>query len=246
VTNQIENSRYFKNAKINPKEINILAFSVNDKSIIYPYAVSNYLYNYNSSFSFLVIMLNTTKLYTLSNYRYEFIISSSSNLFCKDDPLVKAIFSLYTKNNISIIDNNNLQNCTKQFVQEDNKVILIAEERIEKTNSYLWYSFYSNVIPEVSIIYPSQLESLLPEFSDLYDHVNDISAYHYYSISKDNEENNNIIVFGIWSNNKYYPCKAKSIPFKPGMKNEPYLLLNRHIDGSIIIPNKNTSDYIIF
>ncbi|KAG4082218.1 hypothetical protein H8356DRAFT_970200, partial [Neocallimastix lanati (nom. inval.)] len=124
--------------------------------------------------------------------------------------------------------------------------ILIAEERIEKTNCYLWYSFYSNIIPEVSIISSSQLESLLPELSDLYDHVKDISAYHYYSTSKDNEENNNIIVYGVWSNNKYYPCKAKFIPFKPGMKNKPYLLLNRNIDGSIIIQNKNNSDYMIY
>jgi len=82
---------------------------------------------------------------------------------------VKEIFFLYTKNSILIIINNNLQNCIEQFVQEDNKVILIAEEHIEKTNSYLWYSFYSNVIPEVPIIYSSQLESLLPELSDLYD-----------------------------------------------------------------------------
>jgi len=123
------------------------------------------------NFVLLVIMLNATKLYTLSIYIYEFIISSSSNLFCKDDPLVKAIFYIYTKNNISIIDSNNLQNCIKQFVQEDNKVILISEECIKKTNYYLWYSFHSNVIPEVSIIYPNQLESLLPELSDLYDYV---------------------------------------------------------------------------
>ncbi|KAL6588888.1 hypothetical protein U3516DRAFT_836433 [Neocallimastix sp. 'constans'] len=246
VKNRINNSRYFENENIDAKKINILAFSVDDNSEVYPYAVSNYLYNYNSSFSFLVIMLNTTKLYTVSNYRYEFIISSSSKLFYKDDPLVKAIFSLYSKNNISIIDNNDLQNCVKQFVQEDDHVILIAEERIEKTNCYLWYSFYSNIIPEVSIISSSQLESLLPELSDLYDHVKDISAYHYYSTSKDNEENNNIIVYGVWSNNKYYPCKAKFIPYKPGMKNKPYLLLNRNIDGSIIIQNKNNSDYMIY
>jgi len=84
-------------------------------------------------------MLNTTKLYTVSNYRYRFIISSSSNLFCKEDPLVKAIFSLYNKNNISNIDNNELQNCVKQFVQEDDQVIPIAEERIVKTNCYLCY-----------------------------------------------------------------------------------------------------------
>ncbi|KAL6631816.1 hypothetical protein U3516DRAFT_736705 [Neocallimastix sp. 'constans'] len=226
-----------------------ISFSVNDNSNIYPYAFSNYLLNYNSSFYYsfekkfssnfslpilsyrekvvakkptrlfdsetqdsrmfreditfydsyyesplnniipicyvigfsfnmdslnfvlLVIMLNATKLYTLSIYIYEFIISSSSNLFCKDDPLVKAIFYIYTKNNISIIDSNNLQNCIKQFVQEDNKVILISEECIKKTNYYLWYSFHSNVIPEVSIIYPNQLESLLPELSDLYDYV---------------------------------------------------------------------------
>ena len=92
VKSRIDNSRYFKNKKIDPKKINILAFSVNGNSEVYSYAVSNYLYNYNSSFSFLIIMLNTTKLYTVSNYRYEFIISSSSNLFCKDNPLVKAIF----------------------------------------------------------------------------------------------------------------------------------------------------------
>ncbi|KAL6621154.1 hypothetical protein U3516DRAFT_862998 [Neocallimastix sp. 'constans'] len=154
----------------------------------------------------------------LSNYRYRFIISSSSNLFCKEDPLVKAIFSLYNKNNISNIDNNELQNCVKQFVQEDDQVIPIAEERI----------FYSNVIPEISIISPSQFESLLPELSDLYDHVKDISVYHYYSTSKDNEENNNIIVYGVL----------------PGMKNKPYLLLNRNIDGLIIIPNNNNINYI--
>ena len=40
--------------------------------------------------------------------------------------------------------------------------------------------------------------------------------------------------------------QAKFIPFKPGMKNKPYLLLNRNIDGSIIIPNKNRSDYMIY
>jgi len=103
---------------------------------------------------------------------------------------VKEIFFLYTKNSILIIINNNLQNCIEQFVQEDNKVILIAEEHIEKTNSYLWYSFYSNVIPEVPIIYSSQLESLLPELSDLYDWY-EVSLNTLYFLL--NTLNNNII-----------------------------------------------------
>ncbi|KAL6632838.1 hypothetical protein U3516DRAFT_734866 [Neocallimastix sp. 'constans'] len=158
VKNRIANSKYFENEKINDKKINILAFSINDNSNIYPYDISNYF--------------------------------------------------------ILIIINNNLQNCIEQFVQEDNKVILIAEEHIEKTNSYLWYSFYSNVIPEVPIIYSSQLESLLPELSDF--------------ILKDYEVYNNIIVYGnIFLNQTLIICNKISNPYSN--ENIHFLVYNENL-----------------
>jgi len=42
-------------------KINILAFSVDDKSKVFPYALKNYVYNYNSKYPFIIIMLNTSK-----------------------------------------------------------------------------------------------------------------------------------------------------------------------------------------
>ncbi|ORX49591.1 hypothetical protein BCR36DRAFT_450130 [Piromyces finnis] len=82
------------NENYNYNDINILSFSVDNNMNIYPYCVFDYVYNCNSYFPFLIIMLNTCKLFTLLNYRYEYVVSSDKNLFNFNDDFVQAIFSI--------------------------------------------------------------------------------------------------------------------------------------------------------
>jgi len=72
-------------------DINIVAFSIDNDMNIFPYGVINSLYHFNSDYPFLIIILNTTKLYTFPNYRYEYIVSSDANLFKLSDDFVQAI-----------------------------------------------------------------------------------------------------------------------------------------------------------
>ena len=112
--------------------------------------VFNYVYNFNSSFPFLIIVLNTTRLYTLPNYRYEYLVSSKSNWFYLKDDIVQAVFSMFKRNNISIIDNSKLKKYVRQYVLEsNNKTVLVAEKELEKENCYLWRTIYSEIIPEI-------------------------------------------------------------------------------------------------
>ncbi|ORX33467.1 hypothetical protein BCR36DRAFT_61524 [Piromyces finnis] len=104
------------NENYNYNDINILSFSVDNNMNIYPYCVFDYVYNCNSSFPFLIIMLNTCKLFTLTNYRYEYVVSSDKSLFNINNDFVQAIFSMFKKNSISIIDNAKLNKYIKQYV----------------------------------------------------------------------------------------------------------------------------------
>ncbi|ORX42238.1 hypothetical protein BCR36DRAFT_404621 [Piromyces finnis] len=174
---------------------------------IYPYCVFDYVYNCNSSFPFLIIMLNTCKLFVLPNYRYEYVLNSDKNLFNFNDDFVQAIFSMYKKNSISIIDNATLTKYIKQYVS-DNKTVLITEK----------------------------------EFSDE-KNIKNITAYHY---SIMNENNKKVIIYGVWNNEDYYPCKASIEILKSTILNKPYLLLKRNLDGSIYSSFKNNSIYMFF
>ena len=69
---------------------------------IFPYGVINNMYNFNLNYPFLIVMLNTTKLYTFTNYRYEYTVSSYSYLFNFSDDFVQAILFMFRKNNIYI------------------------------------------------------------------------------------------------------------------------------------------------
>ncbi|ORX51835.1 hypothetical protein BCR36DRAFT_369743 [Piromyces finnis] len=53
----------------------ILNYSIDNNMNIYPYCIFDYVYNFNSSFFFLIIMLNTSKSNTLPNCRYEYVMN---------------------------------------------------------------------------------------------------------------------------------------------------------------------------
>ncbi|OUM59718.1 hypothetical protein PIROE2DRAFT_14689 [Piromyces sp. E2] len=168
---------------------------------VYPYGVLDYVYNFNSSFPFLIVMLNTTKLYTFPNYRYEYVVSSHSNWFNIKDDIVQAIFSMFKKNNISILDNVKTNKYIKQYVLEkNNKSVFVAEKEFQNENCYLW----------------------------------SISAYHYYN--QNNlmmvDDKSKVIIYGIWVENIYYPCKASIETLESSIPNQPYLLVKRRLDDN--------------
>jgi len=233
------------------KNINILSFSVDNNMNVYPYAVFNNVYNFNSSFPFLIVLLNTTKLYSVQNYRYEYLVSSKSNWFNLKDDIVQAIFLMFRKNCISIIDNSKLEKYIRQYVSGgNNKTVLIAEKRAEEENSYIWKTIYSEVLPEIPII--SNLEELyesLPSFSYLCKINENISAYHYYEpFIHDNDNKDDYIsatVFGIWVGDIYYPCKTSLEKLKSNIPNKPYLLIKRNLDGTFYSLSNRKSNFIV-
>ncbi|ORX42635.1 hypothetical protein BCR36DRAFT_415987 [Piromyces finnis] len=126
---------------------------------IYPYCVFDYVYNCNSSFPFLIIMLNTYNA-TLTKY-------------------------------------------IKQYVS-DNKTVLITEKEFPDEKIYLWRSIYSEIIPTIPIIKDNdKLYNTLPSFSFLY------------------ECNKKVIIYGVWDNEDYYPCKASIEILKSTILNKP-------------------------
>jgi len=234
----------------NFQNINLLAFSIDNDMNVYPYGVFNYVYNFNSFFPFLIIVLNTTKLYTLPNYRYEYLVSSKSNWFYLKDDIVQAVFSMFKRNNISIIDNSKLKKYIRQYVLErNNKTILIAEKELEKENCYLWRSIYSDIIPEIPrVSNRKELYDSLPSFSSLCKINENISAYHYFILKDDDDDDGNDIVrvFGIWVKDIYYPCKSSLEKLNRNTPNKPYLLIKRNLDGTFYSPSKTNSNYIVF
>jgi len=86
--NDIKKLKEFTSDEEEQVKINVLAFSVNNKSEVFPYAVKNFVYNYNSNYPFIIIMLNTSKKYTLPNYHYEYIATETSKLFYMRDKCV--------------------------------------------------------------------------------------------------------------------------------------------------------------
>jgi len=233
----------------NFESINLLSFSIDNDMNVYPYGVFNHVYNFNSSFPFLIIILNTTKLYTLPNYRYEYLISSKSNWFSLKDDIVKAVFSMFKRNNISIIDNSKLKRYVRQYALEsNNKTVLIAEKKLEEENCYLWRSIYSEIIPEIPIVSNmKELYDSLPSFSSLCKINKNISAYHYFKTNNDgNDGGDNIVrVFGIWIKDIYYPCKSSFEKLQLNIPNKPYLLVKRNLDGTFYSP-KTKFNYIVF
>ncbi|ORX41442.1 hypothetical protein BCR36DRAFT_252010, partial [Piromyces finnis] len=181
---------------------------------VYPYCVFNNVYNFNSSFPFLIVMLNTSKLYTFPNYRYEYVVGPKDNLFSFNEDIINAILSMYKKNSISIIDNKMLSKYIKQYVIDtDNKTVFITEKEYSKENCYLWRSIYSEVIPKIPIVKDAnEFYNTLPSFSFLY------------------ESDEKFIVYGIWENEIYYPCKSSLEILKSNNINKPYLLIKRNLD----------------
>ncbi|ORX43042.1 hypothetical protein BCR36DRAFT_361552 [Piromyces finnis] len=210
---------------------------------VYPYCVFDYVYSCNSSFPFLIIMLNTCKLFTLPNYRYEYVVSLNKSLFNFNDDFVHAIFFMFKKNSISIIDNATLTKYIKQYVS-DNKTVLITEKESPDEKVYLWRSIYSEIIPTIPIIKDNdKLYNTLPSFSFLCKNIKNITAYHY---SIMDENNKKVITYGVWDNEVYYPYKASIEILKSTILNKPYLILKRNLDGSIYSSFKNNSIYMIF
>jgi len=232
--------------------INLLSFSIDNDMNVYPYGVFNYVYNFNSSFPFLIIILNTTKLYTFPNYRFEYLVSSKSNWFNFKDNIVQAIFSMFRRNKISIIDNFKLKNYVRQYVlKKNNKTVLIAEKEMKKEYCYLWRSVYSEIIPEIPIVSNvKELYESLPSFSLLCKINENISAYHYFKLNDDDgKDDGDIIkvrVFGVWVKDIYYPCKTSFENLKINSPNKPYLLVERNLDGTFYSTFKLDSNYIVF
>ncbi|ORX53732.1 hypothetical protein BCR36DRAFT_284423 [Piromyces finnis] len=83
---------------------------------IYLYCVFDYVYNCISSIPLIIIILNTFKLYTLPNYKYEFVVSSEKKLFTFND-VIFLYFFMYKKNLISIIDNAKLNKYINNMLQ---------------------------------------------------------------------------------------------------------------------------------
>jgi len=167
----------------------------------------------------------------------------------KDD-IVQAVFSMFKRNNISIIDNSKLKKYIRQYVlEENNKTVLIAEKELEEDNCYLWRSVYSEIIPEIPIV--SNMKAVydsLPSFSSLCKINKNISAYHYFKVNDDgNESGDNIVrVFGIWVKDIYYSCKSSLEKLNRNTPNKPYLLLKRNLDGTFFSSSKTNSNYIVF
>ncbi|ORX50624.1 hypothetical protein BCR36DRAFT_404264 [Piromyces finnis] len=112
---------------------------------IYPYCVFDYVYNCNSSFPFLIIMLNTCKLFTLTNYRYEYVVSSDKSLFNINNDFVQAIFSMFKKNSISIIDNAKLNKYIKQYnIKNITAYHYSIMNENNKKSYYLWCDVWDN------------------------------------------------------------------------------------------------------
>lgn len=237
------------NENYNFNDINILSFSIDSNMNVYPYCVFNNVYNFSSFYPFLIIMLNTSKLYTFPNYRYEYVVTSKRNFFDYNDDIVQAIFSMYKKNFISILDNSKLTKYVKQFVigkEKENKTVLVAEKEFPCENCYLWRSIYSEAIPLVPIIKDTEeFYNTLPTFSFLRKTIKNVSSYHYNVID---EINKIFIVYGIWEDEIYYPCKASLQIFEQdkNIPNKPYLLVKRNLDGSLFSASKNNSNFIVF
>ena len=213
-----------------------MAFSIDKNKNIFPYAVKNYVYNFDSDLSFIIIMLNTSRM-----YRYEYITLGNSKLFTVNDNCVKAILSMYKKFDITIVDDSLYKSCLYQFVN-NSVTILVAEKSIpNKNNCFLWHSIYSNVISDIPKINSETLEKSLPTLEDLKDLIKNITAYHY--ISKNKKEK---ILYGVWSEDIYFPCAA-TIQFNiPILPNKPYLLIPRNRDGSIYTLPSDISNFILF
>ena len=233
--------------------VNLLSFSIDNDMNVYPYGVFNHVYNFNSSFPFLIIILNTTKLYTFPNYRYEYLVSSKSNYFHLNDNIVQAVFSMFKRNNISIIDNFKLKNYVRQYALEsNNKTVLIAEKKLPEENCYLWRSIYSEIIPEIpTISNTKELYESLPSFSSLCKINENISAYHYFKFNDDDDTNDNgsdniVRIFGVWVKDIYYPCKLSLEKLNINIPNRPYLLVKRNLDGTFYSSFKTNSNYIVF
>jgi len=241
IKNNYMKSKIFKNSPYD-SDINVLAFSIEDDKTLFPYGVFNYSYNYNSSYPFIIVMLNTTKQYTVSNYRFEFIISDKSNFFDLNDKCVQAIFSIYQNYNISVIDNTLFLKYHGQYAVNNKKTIFIAESSFSDKKYYLWRSIYTNIIPELPIMDNDAFISTLPSLSLLKECINEITSYHYCQNYLDNSK---IIIFGVWYNEIYYPCQITTLKSEMiNTENKPFLLLKRKIDGSIFPENSNNSDFI--
>jgi len=228
----------------NYSNINILSFSVNNDMKVYPYGVLNNTYNFNSSFPFLITMLNTCKVYSRSNYRYEFIKKSRSYFFFINDDCVQAIFAMLRENNIVIVDENEFNLYIAQFITNEKITVLIAEKIISddlNQNYYLWKSIQTNMISNVPIINNSSLNETFPPFSILCKEIKEITGYHYFK-----NDNKNFIVYGIWKDDIYYPCKATVVQLEVNTPNKPYLLVNRNTDGTVYLPLKNDTNYILY
>jgi len=208
---------------------------------IFPYGVINNIYNFNSNYPFLIVMLNTTKLYTFPNYRYEYIVSSNSNLFNFSDDFVQAIFFMFRKNNIYITDDSKVDSYLAQYIIEENKPIFVATGNLSNGN-YLWKNYHGKKLLNVPELTSNEFYHSLPSLSELYENVNGITDYHYCIKDLKNKE---FIIFGVWNNDIYYPCKITSKIFETDIPNKPYLLLKRDKNGSIILSSKNNSKYII-
>jgi len=234
--NDIKKLKEFTSDEEEQVKINVLAFSVNDKSEVFPYAVKNFVYNYNSNYPFIIIMLNTSKKYTLPNYRYEYIATETSKLFYMRDKCVQALFSLYQKYQISLIDNFVFEESKFQYIGENELTVLIAEKSIPNKNCYLWRSIYSNRLPNVPTIDPNDFNETLPTLSDLHHNIKNINAYHYIR-----KNNSTIIIYGVWADDIYYPCIITKQSKIPEFPNIPYFLINR---DPVDILNPDISDYI--
>ncbi|ORX41574.1 hypothetical protein BCR36DRAFT_416706 [Piromyces finnis] len=190
-------------------DVNILSFSIDNDMNVYPYCVFNHVYSFNPFIPFLIVILNTSKLYTFPNYRFEFVVGPNDNWFNFNDDLVQAIFSMYKKNSILIMDSTKLNKCIKQYVLDNDTAtttILIAEKEYPNENFYLWRSIYSEVIPKIPIIKDAEeFHNTLPSFSFLCKTIKSISAFHYNALDENNEK---FMVYGVWENEIYYPCKA--------------------------------------
>ncbi|ORX41415.1 hypothetical protein BCR36DRAFT_416805 [Piromyces finnis] len=227
-------------------DINILSFSIDNEMNVYPYCVFNHVYSFDPSIPFLIVILNTSKLYTFPNYRYEFVVGPKDNWFNFKDDLVQAILSMYKKNSILIMDNTKLNKCLKQYVLNTTTTttILIAEKEFPKENFYLWRSIYSEVIPKIPIIKNAEeFHNTLPSFSFLCKIIKNITAFHY---SVPDENNEKFIVYGVWENEIYYPCKASLEVLNSDSINKPYLLIKRNLDGTVYFSTKNDSNFIVF
>ena len=110
----------------------------------------------------------------------------------------------------------------------------------------LWRSIYSEAIPLVPIIKDTEeFYNTLPTFSFLRKTIKNVSSYHYNVID---EINKFFIVYGIWEDEIYYPCKASLQIFEQdkNIPNKPYLLVKRNLDGSLFSASKNNSNFIVF